>query len=264
LGLQAVKRLIAYGDALEQQRVQTDSAAFLHQMRTMVGAMKQKTPLEGGTASINKAVSQLDAQFVQLGKANADDAYKAGDHGVVGAQAAFLKNLQESAENYSANVPTQDSLVATFLQEWIVTHHKKRNRSALRSPFEDSTVQDGYVELTTELDYDGAWVGFYVVDGMFATSRLHCPRSHEVAESLKQSVPAFSLDALDVPITVNVKVSEWAWKHMPSHWKTQRTQTVQVMNGMVTGGAKEWWAWAMRESGKSTREILANVKTLEG
>lgn len=92
----------------------------------------------------------------------------------------------------------------------------------------------------------------------------HGPRSHEVAEALKQTVPNFSLDALDVPITINVVFTEGAWQHMPAHWKNQRTRTVHVMNGMVTGGAKEWWTWAMQETRKSTREILQGVTTLEG
>lgn len=264
IGLEAVKRLIAHSDALERQRVQTDSTAFIHQLRATVAALKQKTPLEGGSPSINKAVSKLDSDFEEVGKANSDDAYKSGDRGVVGAQAAFLKDLQQNADNYSTNVPTQESFVASFLQEWIVHHHKKRNRSAMRSPFEGATYQDGYIELTTQMDYDNAWAGLYMVDGVFATSKLHCPKSNEVAESLKQTVPNFSLDALDVPITINVEFTEGAWQHMPAHWKNQRTRTVHIMNGMVTGGAKEWWTWAMQETRKSTREILQNVHKLEG
>lgn len=264
IGLEAVKRLIAYSDMLESQRVQADSTAFIQQLRTMVSSLKQKSPLEGGTISINKAVSQLDTDFRQLGKTSPEDAYKQGDHGVVGAQASFLKDIQKNAENYASNVPTQESFVANFLQEWIVTHHKKRNRSAARSPFESATYQDGYIELTTQMDYDAAWSGLYMVDGVFATSKLHCPKSGEVAEALKQSVDNFSLDALDVPITINVGFTDGAWEHMPAHWKNQRTRTVHIRNGMVTGGAKEWWSWAMQETRKSTREVLQNVHTLEG
>lgn len=51
---------------------------------------------------------------------------------------------------------------------------------------------------------------------------------------------------------------------MPAYWKHQRDRRVHVVNGMVTGGATDYWRWVMQETGESTRDILAGVKTLEG
>jgi hypothetical protein len=176
-GLEAVKRLIAYGDALEQQRINADQAAFIAQLRSTVSALKQRSPLEGGTVSVNRAVSELDSNFIAVGKNSAEDAYKRGDSGVVGPQATFLKDLQKRAENYASSVPAQESFVTQFLQQWIVAHHQKRRRSALRSPFEDSSYQDGYIEVKISLHYDAAYSGWFVANGALATARLHCPKA---------------------------------------------------------------------------------------
>src|SRR5690606_23435553 len=100
--------------------------------------------------------------------------------------------------------PTAETFVSGFLQEWVSFHHRKRKRSALRSPFEGPTYQDGYIELRTTLHYDAAYSGWFIADGSFATAKLHCPQSGPVAEALKQTVQPFNLDQLDVPITIEL------------------------------------------------------------
>lgn len=261
IGIDAIKRIVAYGDRLEQSRMQADKTAFIDQVYAVEESLKQKGPAEGGMHAV---VSKLDQEFVQLGKSNPEDAYKDGDHGVVGAQASFLKELERSASAYIGHVPSKPDFVAQFLQEWISFNHKKRKRSAMRSPFEDSTYQDGYIEVKTTLHYDAAYSGWFIADGSLATATLNCPNSGAVAHALQQSMPQFNLDELDVPIVVELHPADSAWEHMPTHWKGQRDRRIHLSNGMVTSGPKDFWQWAMHEARTSTREILAGIRKLGG
>jgi len=262
-GVEAIRRIVAHGDFLEQQRVQLDKQLFIDQVYATENALKQTSPFEGGQTEI---VSALEDQFMAIGESNAvpEDTWKRGDRGVVGAQAAFLKDLERRKDEYKTHVPTQNEFVARFLQEWVTFHHKARKRSALRSPFEGSTYQDGYIELRTTLEYDAAYSGWFMAHGTFATAQLHCPNSAEVAHSLQQTMQPFDLDQLDVPITIELHAADAAWEHMPAHWKHQRDRRVHVQNGIVTGGASDFWRWVMEQTHTSTRDVLAGVKTLQG
>jgi hypothetical protein len=261
-GVEAIKHIVAHGDALEQQRIQADKQAFIDEVYRTENALKQTSPFEGGQAEI---VGLLEDQFIAIGENNPvpEDTWKRGDRGVVGAQAAFLKDLEHRKNEYKSHIPSQNEFTAKFLQEWVTFHHKTRKRSAMRSPFEDSTYQDGYIELQTTLHHD-AYLGWFVGHGTFANAKLHCPNSAEVAHTLQQTIQPFDLDQLDVPITIELHAADTAWDHMPARWKHQRDRRVHVRNGMATGGAQDYWRWVLQEARTSTRDILAGVRKLEG
>jgi hypothetical protein len=241
--------------------VQADRAAFIDRLYATEEALKQRLPVEGGQEEL---VSALDKQFEQIGNSEPDDAWKLGDHNVVGAQAAFLKDLKHRADDYKKHIPTKAELVATFLQEWVTFHHKKRKRSPMRSPFESSTYLDGYISLNTTLHYDAAYSGWFIAHGSFASAALHCPNSVDVAHALQQTIQPFNLDELDVPIVIELRASDSAHEQLPTKWKSQRVHRMNVLNGIVMSGAKEFWYWVMRETGTSTRDVLRGVNTLQG
>jgi len=113
VGMEAIDRIVKYGDALEQLRVQADQESFINQVRATKASLIQQGPFERA-ATLNDVVTQLDAQFRAIGKSNPDDEYKYGDHAVLGAQAAFLKELHNKSREYGIHIPTQEAFTAKF------------------------------------------------------------------------------------------------------------------------------------------------------
>jgi len=266
IGLEAIKKMIEKGDDLERERIQADKDGFASSLRDIVQAAQLEGVAEGGNQFVHKAVTKLDSEFVKLGKHAPQDAYKQGDHGVVGAQAAFLKDLLKRADDYTKSVPTQADFAGKFFIEYVKANHKKRKRSAWRSPFAESEYDDGYVEVDMELDYNSK-IGWFFTGSAEAlsTGTLRCPDSDAVAKAILRAYPSFELAEVDLPVQVRLNLNDGAWDHAPEMWKHDRTWEIKISNGTVTNGiAKQFWAWATTNVGTTTHDVLSYVRNLKG
>ena len=167
------------------------------------------------------------------------DEWKDGDRGVVGAQADFLKGLNASAHDYTANVPTTQDFMGQFLVEFVNVNHKERNRSYWRSPFADPTRMDGYIELDVTL-YPGS--------GMLIpaeSAALHCPKSEKVAAQLVESIRDFDLSRTNTNIVLNITTDDLEKEQLPETWRDERNHQVELdTNHVVTNSTmKQFWDW---------------------
>lgn len=262
IGFAAIEKIIEHGEKLERARLVADQKSFLQSLRDQVNALQHQHVKEGGNQQINQVVSELDDEFLRLGKNAGEDSWKEGDRAVFGPQADFLKNLTNTASNYVASVPTQADFLSRFLEQYVNASNKMRNRDALRSPFARSKYQDGYVSASLTLDYDVSAGYFAPAPG---AAKLHCPKSEEVAEAIVRSRPNFSLDELGVDILLEIQLTERARKLMPPALQ-DRSREVRLSGHMVTNGgsAKEHWEWVKAQLRTSTSEVLSRFTKLEG
>ena len=100
--------------------------------------------VRGGNMFINTSVNTTRSSPISVRRVTRRKCGSPANN-VVGAQAAFLKDLQKRADDYTRNTPTTDDFAGGFFVSFVKVNHKKRERSALRSPFADSEYQDGYV-----------------------------------------------------------------------------------------------------------------------
>lgn len=261
LGLEAIKKLLAHGERLEQARIEADKAGFIRALEDRIESMHLAAVAEGGNLYINRAVDELDRQFLEIGKSSPEDAWKPGDRGVVGAQAEFLKRLQETANAYTASIPSANDFFREFLLEWITANHQERNRSALRSPFDGPRYEDGFLSVDLRLDY-GA-LGWSI--GWQPEATIHCPQSAEVARRLMDT-GFHHLDQVGLHIHVNVETSDRARKHLPKAWKDQGLQTIVFDSGrqIVSTSTKRYWSWLTSSAHTSLDDIFNIVQKVKG
>lgn len=264
LGLVAIKRVVAFGDRLEASRVQETKDTFIRELRRNAKAVKLAGLAEGANLDVHKIISELDAEFAALGKQNPEDEWRRGDQGVVGAQAAFLKDLERRSRDYAASVPTEDDFQREFLATWVNVNHVERGRSALRSPFTSSSYQDGYIAIELVLDRDPVTERWMIRYQNSAT--LHCPQSREVARQLEQTRGSSGFDELGIPIHLNVHASDRAWDNLPAHWKRDRRREIRFDAGRLIENTTEipYWQWLMQNARTSLTEIFEPVRSLKG
>jgi hypothetical protein len=264
IGIQAIKRIVALGDRLEASRVQATKDAFIRELRQNTKTVKLAGLAEGANLDVHKIVSELDAQFAAIGRENPEDAWKRGDQGVVGAQAAFLKQLEQRSRDYAANVPAADDFVREFLAAWVNANHGERNRSALRSPLAPASYADGFVAVDLVLDFDVFRSRFAICYQDSAT--LHCPQSREVAKQLTETRGSRGLDELGIPIHLRVRTSDKAWDKLPAHWKRDRQHEIRFDSGrqIENTAVVPYWRWLTQSARTSLTEIFEPVRTLRG
>lgn len=265
LGITAIKKILDKGAELEQKRVQADEDAFVRDLRESTKSAQLDGVREGGNMHIHKIVDKLDGDFLAAGtKAEKGDAWKRGDRAVIGAQADFLQDLQHKADDYTNNVPTTADFAGDFFVSYVQTNHKKRKRSAWRSPFADPEYQDGYVGLDLELMYDEARLGWYIAGSEGATGQLHAPKSKDVAEALAETHPNLNLWDLNLPVTINLTIADNAKERLPEHFRSNPPDQIQIIDGVADAQSKPFWDLVTRESRTSTQELLYRVRKLKG
>ena len=262
IGLEAIKRMVAGGELLEQKRLTADEEAFKRALRDQVHALQLQGVADGGNLQVHQLVSELDAEFIALGKEHPEDAWKKSDNAVVGAQAAFLKDLAKRSHDYVASVPTERDFEAQFFMEFVNANQKERNRSAWRSPVAGSTYMDGYIELDLTL-YAGATGLFLSMPG---TATLHCPKAKAVASRLVEAMGGVSLPQINTSVFINVTTDDLAMSELPAAWRGARTRQVRLdSDHLVTSTTTiAFWEWALTACHTSTYDVLAAVRKLEG
>jgi hypothetical protein len=263
LGLSAIKKVVAAGERLEVSRIQETKDTFIRELQQNAKAVKLAGLAEGANLDVHQIISELDAEFAELGRQNPEDAWKRGDQGVVGAQAAFLKQLEQRSRDYAANVPTEDDFQREFLVTWVNVNHTERGRSALRSPLQAASYEDGYIAVELVLDRDPVtgWALRYQ-----DSATLHCPQSREVARQLAQTRGSRRFDELGVPIHLYVRASDQAWEKLPAHWKRDRRRELRFDAGRMIENTTvtPYWQWLQQNARTSLTEIFEPVRRLQG
>jgi hypothetical protein len=263
IGLKVIENMLAYQERLEKASIRADKNAFIKELRSMA-AQYDKAGLEAGGVLDTPAVfDAMDEEFASLGTQNPEDAFKQGDHVVVGAQATYLKDLRSRASAALANVPDASTFSSRFLVQWINESHKERKTSALRSPFEDSTRIDGYVGVALTLDYSSG-LGFTV--GRPNAATVHCPNAKGVAAALKQTIPDFNVSKLDTNMHIDIHLSDRAHDAVPADWR-ERTWHVHLGPEKMsrdTDATRRKWTWVQEQAGQSVDDILMWINDLKG
>lgn len=262
IGVEAIKRIVAYGETLEAARVTQDEDAFIQGLWDQIDELQLKGAESGGNPQVHQAVQKLDEEFLKVGKSNPEDEWKDGDQAVFGSQAEFLKGLERKSDGYAAAVPTIKDFESHCLIEFVNASHKLRNNSAWRSPFEGAQSMDGYVQVNLTLYNSGRWFL-----GTPDAGKLHCPKSSGVAKELTDTMGNLSMWDLNTNLVLKVTADDSARSEMPELYAHDRTNEIKMDQSKTVQGAqwmREYWDWIIRQCGTSTYDVLASVRKLEG
>jgi hypothetical protein len=262
IGVEAIKRIVAYGEKLEAARVTQDEDAFIQGLWDQIDELQLKGAESGGNPQVHQAVQKLDEEFLKVGKSNPEDEWKDGDQAVFGSQAEFLKGLERKSDGYAAAVPTIKDFESHCLIEFVNASHKLRNNSAWRSPFEGAQSMDGYVQVNLTLYNSGRWFL-----GTPDAGKLHCPKSSGVAKELTDTMGNLSMWDLNTNLVLKVTADDSARSEMPELYAHDRTNEIKMDQSKTVQGAqwmREYWDWIIRQCGTSTYDVLASVRKLEG
>jgi hypothetical protein len=259
--LAAIRKLLAFQEAAESARAAQNEKAFVAAIKNQANTVKQAGSKDGAQTDVGHVVNQIAAQFEEIGRRNPEDAWKPGDNGVVGAQAAFLKNLEARADEYRHSVPSINDFTASLNTSWVNANHQVRDRSALRSPLADSHYQDGYIELKSTLHATAT--GWFLVTG---PGILHCPKADTVAEELMRTITPFSVANAGIDVIMDLAVDDLSRNQLPKFWDPSEEHQVRfnTIQQVTSGSTKPYWDWVQRNARTSTYEELARVTELKG
>ena len=256
----AINKIAAYRDDLEKQRAASDMDAFITSVQMEIGDMESGRKDPKSAPHIHTLASKVDAEFEALGQGN-PDAWKFGDHTVIGKQADFLKSLVKNANEMTNAVPSTKEFLGNFLTAFVNANFKERENPMKRSPLAAPTHQDGYVGLRLTLtSFTSGWG----ISGDTAT--LHCPNSGRVAPNLMASIERFSLAKLNTNVFIDIDVSDASRDDLPPFWRDERVHRVELdaNHSVVSHSTKAHWDWVQTHTHKTGDTILDEVTKLEG
>lgn len=260
LSIGLIEKVLANEEEAEKERKHKTKAEFVEYLNNKVNEV-----FKGGVADdafVSDTVSQLDQQFVKLGKAHPEDAWKEGDKAVFDTQAAFLKDLRSRAIGFHANIPTPHDFVARYLTDYININHKMIPNSAWRSPLEGPEKQDGYIGVDLELHYDG--VNWFLTGN---TGTLHCTNSQRVADNLRQAMGRIDLSQIWTNIILHIKPRDGVVaRSMPESYRddTQIFINESHLLARTSSAQAGYWSWLTHATRLDTQGILSQITTLEG
>ena len=255
-----VTHILDYQNQLEQLSIQMDMDSFIAMLRKKVRELQALANQPHSFTDTIWTIDVLDHKFQALGK-DSTDAFKDSDKVIVGAQGEFITSLRKEAQRLAQSIPLSDEITFGFLTAFVNANAKERKRSAWRSPFEDSTYRDGYVQVSLRL-HGPLVMGGWSLRG--DTGTLHCPNAGPVAKALMENSSNFSLAKLDTEIELEIEADDDSRSHLPPLWGSDRAQTIRLdsIHRLKNENKANVWRWIKDATGQDTELILGGIRKI--